>query len=218
MKLTIIPVDKLIIKDGVPLFFNFNADANIHAIQWSGESGDIEYTDDSHETISDITAIQDYIDAYDAEAQRLYNLAHPVYTDAQQLQMSKDAKRAEIDTAFDAAALGGQCQVTTGGQTWPIDCRRGGNYNDLQNIQGLISILTDAGAADDYALPGAGPGMAGVKGADNGWHACTFGELKSAVLPAMLAYGQALYVKKWGLEAQIDAATTITDVEAIVWQ
>ena len=44
MKFTIIPEDKLIIIDGLgysPLAFKI--DANIHAVQWYGEFGEIEY-------------------------------------------------------------------------------------------------------------------------------------------------------------------------------
>lgn len=47
MKLTVVPSDKVIIKDGVSLEcqnWPFD-DSNINAIQWDGSSGEIEYVD-----------------------------------------------------------------------------------------------------------------------------------------------------------------------------
>ena len=43
MRMTIIPEDQTIIKDGEALQFSFVADPNIHAIQWYDTYGTIEY-------------------------------------------------------------------------------------------------------------------------------------------------------------------------------
>lgn len=42
----IVPSDRLIIVDGTPLQFDFPAPENMHALQWHGDNGHIEWTDD----------------------------------------------------------------------------------------------------------------------------------------------------------------------------
>ena len=44
-QVTVIPADKVISVNGLGLNFNFPAPANMHALQWHGEAGHIEYTD-----------------------------------------------------------------------------------------------------------------------------------------------------------------------------
>ena len=45
-KVTVVPADRLIIVDGEALHFDFPAPANLHALQWDGEQGHMEWTDD----------------------------------------------------------------------------------------------------------------------------------------------------------------------------
>ena len=72
MRLTIIPNDKVVIKDGLALHgLNFTL-ANIRAIQWYGNKGEVEYLDGSpNEVIDDITPYQSIIDVYNTEKARL---------------------------------------------------------------------------------------------------------------------------------------------------
>ena len=44
-QVTVIPADKVISVNGRGLNFNFPAPANMHALQWRGAAGHIEYTD-----------------------------------------------------------------------------------------------------------------------------------------------------------------------------
>ena len=44
-QVTVIPADKVISVNGLGLNFNFPAPANMHALQWRGAAGHIEYTD-----------------------------------------------------------------------------------------------------------------------------------------------------------------------------
>jgi hypothetical protein len=44
---TLIPSDKQMVLDGDPAEFDLKLDANIHAIQWDGSKGYIEYVDGS---------------------------------------------------------------------------------------------------------------------------------------------------------------------------
>ena len=45
---SVVPSDKLIIVDGEAIVFDapFAAPANLHALQWNGQQGHIEWTDD----------------------------------------------------------------------------------------------------------------------------------------------------------------------------
>lgn len=49
---TVVPADKLIIVGGEALVFDspFAAPANLHALQWDGEQGHMEWTDDYNMT------------------------------------------------------------------------------------------------------------------------------------------------------------------------
>jgi hypothetical protein len=80
MKISIIPIDSMVILDGVPVTFDFGPliDPGIHAIQWDGTSGEIEYKDPKkvNEKISDINSFQEIVDLYGTtleqrEAERL---------------------------------------------------------------------------------------------------------------------------------------------------
>jgi len=72
MKLTIIPSDKVVIKDGLALLgLNFILE-NVHAVQWYGNKGEVEYLDGSpNEAINNLSPYQSIIDIYDAEIARL---------------------------------------------------------------------------------------------------------------------------------------------------
>ena len=52
--LTIIPDDKVIIVDGVAVEFtdNIDIDSDIHAVQWNGSSGHVEYKSKDNTTLS----------------------------------------------------------------------------------------------------------------------------------------------------------------------
>jgi hypothetical protein len=64
MKLSVIPEDRLIVKDNVPLVSQDNwpfDDNDIRAIQWNGDSGEVEYHDI---TMDNAAAEQSVVDAY----------------------------------------------------------------------------------------------------------------------------------------------------------
>jgi hypothetical protein len=76
MKVTIIPSDLKIQVDGRPIIlnkedWNFD-DQHIHAIQWYGDNGHIEFvTNDPNEVIEDIEIIQKYLDVFFEEIPRI---------------------------------------------------------------------------------------------------------------------------------------------------
>jgi hypothetical protein len=71
MRLTIIPEDQTIIKDGEALKFAFAADAGIHAIQWYDTYGTIEYKSGPAEYFTSPEIVMPFIAAYTAETERL---------------------------------------------------------------------------------------------------------------------------------------------------
>lgn len=70
MNLTIIADDGVVAVDGEFRTVDLSTlDANIHAIQWNGTTGHIEYKDNSPNLdITDVTAYQSFIDAWTAAA------------------------------------------------------------------------------------------------------------------------------------------------------
>jgi len=42
-RVTIVPDDKVVAVDGVPVWFDFTIDADIHAVQWYETHGTVEY-------------------------------------------------------------------------------------------------------------------------------------------------------------------------------
>lgn len=82
MRVTIIPVDGTVIKDGVPytgLSFSL-ADPTIHAIQWYGTEGELEIIDARGRIIENrnITDLSPYQAALDAWQERHDNPPQPV--------------------------------------------------------------------------------------------------------------------------------------------
>ena len=75
MKLTVIPNDKFIRKNGKGLFFDFISTPDIRAIQWDTDHGEIERLGQSNEFITDEAALAGYVAAYDAEEARLEAVA-----------------------------------------------------------------------------------------------------------------------------------------------
>ncbi len=62
MRVTIIPEDSKVIVDGVAYEVSVQADQNIHAIQWDGEKGVIEYKRGGAKRIDDVSIIQPWLD------------------------------------------------------------------------------------------------------------------------------------------------------------
>jgi hypothetical protein len=76
MRVTVIPIDKTIGVDGRFLRFAFSAAPGIHAIQWYGDHGELEYV--GHKTPNRLlteadyaAAVKPYVDAWEAEAARV---------------------------------------------------------------------------------------------------------------------------------------------------
>jgi len=134
MKVSIIPSDKTIIVDGQALTFDYDIDPTIHAIQWDGDSGEIEYNDGiANEQFTDSTLVDSLVSAYEDEVERLeaeaQATAQAVVDEAEALEAAKtyaDHRRARYDDElpmgdqFDAI-LKGFDQLRLAGQDLPAD-------------------------------------------------------------------------------------------------
>ncbi|HIX40780.1 MAG TPA: phage tail assembly chaperone [Candidatus Desulfovibrio intestinigallinarum] len=60
---TVVPKDRLIIVDGVALNFAFDAPETMHALQWDGQRGHIEWTDDDNWPL-ELEAYEDEVAPY----------------------------------------------------------------------------------------------------------------------------------------------------------
>ena len=135
MKVSIIPSDKTIVVDGQALTFDYDIDPTIHAIQWDGDSGEIEYNDDgiANEQFTDSTLVDSLVSAYEDEVERLeaeaQATAQAVVDEAEALEAAKtyaDHRRARYNDElpmgdqFDAI-LKGFNQLRLSGQDLPAD-------------------------------------------------------------------------------------------------
>lgn len=74
MKISVIPADKTIVVDGEALKFDFQFfPPMLHAIQWNGMNGTMEFTQGASQFIDNPALVQPYIDAFNAEKARIEN-------------------------------------------------------------------------------------------------------------------------------------------------
>lgn len=82
-RVTVVPADKLVIVDGQALTFNFNAPERMHALQWDGLQGHVEWKGYGHEPPRNelLTAdsyanrIEPYVKMWEEEKARLEQAA-----------------------------------------------------------------------------------------------------------------------------------------------
>ncbi len=99
---TVVPTDRLIRVDGIPLRFDFAAPGSLRALQWHGGSGHMEWTDDLNHPLTSVDYAQDvapFVELWEAEKARLEAEAQRPPT----LEEAKAAKLAEINAVADKA-------------------------------------------------------------------------------------------------------------------
>ena len=103
---TVVPGDRLLAVNGAALFFTFEAPDNLHALQWSGESGHMELTGEANRLL-DAAAydaeVAPYVALWQAEKDRLDKAAAEAAEEYRSLANTKARKLAEINAACDAA-------------------------------------------------------------------------------------------------------------------
>ena len=103
---TVVPKDRLIIVDGVALNLSFDAPESMHALQWDGQRGHIEWADDDNwplepEAYNDEVA--PYVALWQAEKSLRDKAAAEAAEEYNSLASTKARKLAEINAACDAA-------------------------------------------------------------------------------------------------------------------
>ena len=103
---TVVPKDRLIIVDGVALNLSFDAPESMHALQWDGQRGHIEWADDDNwplepEAYNDEVA--PYVALWQAEKALRDKAAAEAAEEYDSLASTKARKLAEINAACDAA-------------------------------------------------------------------------------------------------------------------
>lgn len=120
MKLTIVPIDKVVIVDGVAIhdIDMLGIDPDVHAVQFDGNGGWIEYKDGNNEPIQSVSQFQTIISRHaSALAEEQAKAADPYYgmSPEEKLAAVKQAKVHEIDIAFQEADLN---PVVVGGHAY----------------------------------------------------------------------------------------------------
>lgn len=126
-----------------------------------------------------------------------------VQTKDNNLDMAKTFKYEEISASYQQEFITGFYHSDVLGID--VDYRRNGTYNDLQNVEVLINVMTSTGQTETV-----------YSGYEDQKAPATFQQIKD-LKKEMELYSVILYNKKKGLEKNIDDATTIAQVKAVTW-
>lgn len=125
-------------------------------------------------------------------------VTHTPEEEAQRLAEAKAVKIADIKSAFAAAEANGFVDSTLG---FRIDATR----RSIDDIEGLIDLVSS----------GAMEAPVTFRGYDNAYHNLSLDQLNTLRIEAK-GRGPLLYAKKWELEAAVDKALTVQEVQAII--
>ena len=124
-------------------------------------------------------------------------VVHTPEEEAERLEQAKAAKLSEIKASFTAAESDG---FVVSSLSFRADATR----RSIGDIEGLIDLVS-SGAMTAPVM---------FRDYDNGYHDLTLDQLNTLRLEAK-GRGPLLYAHKWELEAAVDAAQTVDDVQAI---
>ena len=168
---TVVPIDGIVIVDGMPLSFAFDAPANLHALQWHDGAGEMEWTDDLNHPLTE----QDYdadvapfVALWEAEKARLDEEASRPPT----LEEMKSDAMARVDVATSASIMGGfDCEATSPDADTPETLHFSYDSFDQQNFSDT-AIAMQLGQAATEGVPTSTPWNA-----YRNWTAANGGEL-----------------------------------------
>lgn len=205
MNVTIIAPDNIVIVDGRAHRMDltgFTVLEAIHAVQWRGDAGEVEYTDGRHnallETLEDFQPI---LDLYTAEIDTIDNPPPPT------LEEVKLRHRATIDAWRETAERAGVTYEFPGGHVDVIQTR---HADDFRNIQGRV---TDAMLKKSQGITD--PVIFFRAESDTTYNLTPDEAIDMGT--AVSSFVDAQYVIAWQLKDQVELATTIEDVNAITW-
>ena len=120
-RVTVVPADRLVIVDDQALTFDFNAPERMHALQWDGKRGHIEWQGSDNEpphnepleAASYADQVAPYVDLWTKEKKRVDNEAAAAEAEYNSLPNVKARKLAAIDAETSAAIMAGfECEAT----------------------------------------------------------------------------------------------------------
>ena len=123
--------------------------------------------------------------------------------DSIKLDNSRNAQKIKIGESFIALFNEGFLSPTLNAM---VDVRRDANHNDLQNYQSLYTFMVANNITTTM-----------IKLTDNSMAGPITQSQLNILIIEIMGYGLGAYQRKWTLEAQIEACTTIEQVQAITW-
>lgn len=157
-RVTVVPKDNLIMVDGVSLSFPFAHPVGLHAIQWDGQQGHIEWEDDYNWPLSaaDPTAYMDevapYVALWDAEKKRREREAAAAEKAYMALPAVKERKRAEISAGFDAAVTASVTMPSVSSPPSAVELALGIDAFRAEDAEGWAELLAIHTARRDELL------------------------------------------------------------------
>lgn len=195
MKLTVVPEDKLIIKNGF-LITELAFDApGIHAIQWNDNKGEYEMENGENIPIESEDDLSYFVEIFDAA----FDLMTAEPTVEERIKDARNKKSLEFNANRDTELTAGMQYM---GYTWDSD------HGTRLNLSGVI-----AGVAAGIPLP------AGFtwRTKDNRDIPMTASEL-IGFGGAMMAYTNSIYKKSWKRKAALEEAVTPEEILNVPWE
>lgn len=153
---TVVSSDNLIIVDGKALVFPFDAPANMHALQWRGDTGHTEWTDGPNKllTAEDYDEqVAPYVALWEGEKSRLEAEAAAAEEAYNSLENVKARKLAAIDAETSSAIMAGfECEATPPDTNTPELLHFSYDAFDQQNFADA-AVSMQLATASDGSIP-----------------------------------------------------------------
>jgi hypothetical protein len=189
MRLTVIPSDKFMSKDGAGLIFDFSAISGssvIRAIQWDAAAGHVEYNDGRPNAPIAASFIVAYVEAYDAEKARLAAIAAAALEIFNSPKEVLKRKIAAIDAARDAKLAAGV----------PYNFPDGAGTIQMRDLIDARNIQTNVTMALILQGMGETKPVMSFRDTENVTHAMTPAQMITMGVTIAQA-GQAIYAASW---------------------
>ena len=200
----VVPSDRLIIVDGVPLQFDFPVPENLHAVQWHNDTGEMEWTDDINHPLTPADYAEDvapFVELWEAEKARLEEEAAAAeaarLAEYNSVEATRGRKEEELANAFTKATATAHLTCSLG---FDIDANDAAN----RNVSGLVTLMEAEGAPENLQFCDY----------NNEIHTVTLTDLH-VMQQEIIANGSALYARKWALRDAINIAATTEELNAI---
>lgn len=199
---TIVPVDNVILVNGIHLQLDFKpieGHEQVHAIQWHDGKGVIEFSDYTGRDADYETDVAPYVALWEAEKARLDAEAAAKEAEYNKLENVISRKLGELNLKLEETKASSAAHITSS-TGYVVNA----NNTAKQNIDGLITAMTAQNMTTVNFMT-----------YDNTLAQLTLEQLKTIQLE-LISYGNNLYARKWALRSQIEACKTKEEVDAIV--